>query len=316
MKDINDLFNNTSLYTKEVFKVFELGANGYNKVDSEYNRMINVLGFNNNKIVTLCNECNKEFPFEYTSYSCYFVDREPTDVYELYITKSIGTEPGARISTNTGRYIGRKVYEKDQFLDKRWFITYYFNCTNDENHKYIMHVTLELDNGCFILTKTGQFPSMLDVHGFDFDRYKKQLKKISAYEDYKKADLSNADHFYVGAYAYLRRIFEKMINRYINENALKPEDNRMETKIEITKAYFDPRIQNLLKNLYGILSVSIHELDEEESQDYYNYLKAVIDMQLEFEYTEQEKNNQSQELTDILSKIKSGIKTKTQNNKQ
>ena len=60
--------------------------------------------------------------------------------------------------------------------------------------------------------------------------------------------------------------------------------------------------------MYSILSKSIHELDEEKSKNYYQYLKAVIDMQLEFEYTEDEKNNQSKQLNSILNKIVNEIK--------
>lgn len=310
MRDINDLFNNTSLYTKEVFQIFELNHNGYTKNDDEYNRMINCLGFNNDKIITLCTGCNKEFPFKYQLSPYYLDENGVTESETLYIVKSSGAEPGARISTDTGRYYGRDTYEKKLLINKKWFITYYFNCANNYDHKYIMLVSLESNNGSFILTKVGQSPSMLDIHGFDFDKYKKQLIRINAYEDYKKADLSNADHFYVGAYAYLRRIFEKMINKYIIDNDIEICDDHMETKIDKTKQFFDPRVQKLLKNLYGILSISIHELDENESKDYYNYLKAIIDIQLEYEYTEDEKDNQSRELNSIIDKIKAGIKTK------
>lgn len=142
---------------------------------------------------------------------------------------------------------------------------------------------------------------MLTVKGFDFDKYKKFLDMINAYEDYKKADLCNSDHFFVGAYAYLRRIFEKMIKFYLGDKEL--TDNHMDTKIDAVKDNFDPRVKKMLKNLYGILSISIHELDEDQSKEYYTYLKAVIDMQLEYVKSEDEKDKQSKNLEDILSKI-------------
>ena len=49
-------------------------------------------------------------------------------------------------------------------------------------------------------------------------------------------------------------------------------------------------------------------LDEEQSKEYYSYLKAVIDMQLEYEKTEEEKDKQSKDLEGILSKIASLVK--------
>ena len=64
----------------------------------------------------------------------------------------------------------------------------------------------------------------------------------------------------------------------------------------------------MLKNLYGILSKSIHELDENQSKNYYDYLKAVIDIQLEYEFTEAEKEKQTKELNSVLNKIASDIK--------
>ena len=136
--------------------------------------------------------------------------------------------------------------------------------------------------------------------------YKKQLDDINAYEDYKKADLSNADHFYVGVYAYLRRIFEKIINKYLDEQEIK--DNHMNTKINMVKDKFDSMMHKLLKNLYEILSISIHELDEEQSKEYYVYLKTIIDVQLENVKIESDKGNQSKTLESVINKIKKDIK--------
>ena len=99
----------------------------------------------------------------------------------------------------------------------------------------------------------------------------------------------------------MRRIFEKLILFYLGEAKL--DDNHMDTKINFVKDKFDPRIRGLLKNLYGILSKSIHELDEDESKEYYIYLKTVIDMQLEYMNTEEEKEKQSKRLGKILNEI-------------
>ena len=200
-------------------------------------------------------------------------------------------------------------YGKEVLLNNKiWYIEYEFTCTNNNSHNYMMMISLELKDGKFIVRKIGQNPSMLTVKGFDFDKYKKFLESIDAYNDYKKADLSFAEHFYAGAFTYLRRIFEKMINFYLGDTKLK--DNHMDTKIDAVKDKFDPRIQELLKQLYGILSISIHELSEEESKEYYEYLKAVIDMQLEYIKTENDKDTQSKNLGSVLNKITNLVKNK------
>ncbi len=299
-KNLDYLFNNVSLYTKEEFRVFELKENKYELNDDELQRFNKYIGINKNKIVTLCHKCKMEFPFNVEKR---FFDEISSSMSILILTKNYQNAPGGRFECKSGTVYGAMPpYSKEYLLDGGiWYVEYCMKCTKDYGHKYVMMLSIELKEGKFIVRKIGQNPSMLTVKGFDFDKYKRILERLNAYEDYKKADLSNADHFYVGAYAYLRRIFEKMVKHYLKDRKL--DDEHMDTKIEAVKEYFDPRVQKLLKNLYGILSISIHELDEEESKEYYEYLKAIVDMQLEYMNTEEEKLKQSKELEGVISRI-------------
>lgn len=306
---IDYLFNEVSLYTKEVFNVFELKDNKYEYNKEEFFRFLYYIGIKQEKLITYCHKCKKEFPFEVDlelfEFERYMIDKTRTSC--MTVTKGDSFDAG-KIIIRDGSVSGKQPpYNKDDLIDNKiWYIEYFFSCTNNRFHKYMMMISIELKDGKFIVKKIGQNPSMLTVKGFDFDKYKKFLDKINAYEDYKKADLCNADHFYVGAYAYLRRIFEKMIVFYLGDMELK--DDHMDTKIDAVKDSFDPRVKKMLKNLYGILSISIHELDEEQSKEYYTYLKAVIDMQLEYIKSEDEKDKQSKDLEGILSKIANLVK--------
>lgn len=307
---IETVFNDNSLYTAKSFKLFTLEDNKYEYNEETAKEMIEYLGLDTDKIITRCNECKKEFPFDVKKKCIDFLSDINETTNYMQVTTNFSNAPSGRIYMDGGKiWGGMPPYpEKNLLSYNKWYIEYQFTCNNDSNHRYLMILSIEQKKDTFIIKKVGQDPSMLDVHGFDFDKYKKQLEKLKAYDDYKKADLSNADHFYVGAYAYLRRVFEKMLNKYIKDNNVTLEDEHVDTKIKSVKEYFDPRIKDLLKNLYSILSKSIHELDEEQSKNYYQYLKAVIDMQLEFEYTEDEKNNQSKQLNSILNKIVNEIK--------
>lgn len=308
--DLQYLFNDVSLYTKEIFNVFELKEGKYELNKANMENFVKYVGFGRSKIISYCHKCKKEFPFSVTTKYIDFYDNIQNGVPTMIITKGFSNSPGGRIETINGTIWGAMPPYPEEYLlnNKIWYVEYYFECTNNKSHKYLMVISIEFKDGNFIVRKIGQNPSMLTIKGFDFDKYKKQLEKIDAYDDYKKADLSNADHFYVGAYAYLRRIFEKMVNNYIiNKNDIK---KHMDEKIDMVKSNFDPRIQKMLSNLYGILSVSIHELDEEESKEYYQYLKAIIDIQLEYQYTESEKDSQTKKLESILNKITNGIKIK------
>lgn len=305
---IDYLFNEVSLYAKETFDVFELKDKQYHLKKEELIKFLYYIGASQDKLVTYCHKCKKEFPFDVNRKIFEFYDNDITVDSAIYITKVAGQFGRGRLEITEGRIDGlQPPYNIDYLEDNRiWYVEYFFTCTNNNMHNYMMMVSIELKDGKFIVRKIGQNPSMLTVKGFDFDKYKKFLDNINAYEDYKKADLCNAEHFYVGAYAYLRRIFEKMIVYYLGDTELK--DDHMDTKIDAVKNKFDPGVNKMLKNLYGILSISIHELNEEESKEYYTYLKAVIDMQLEYIKSEAEKDKQSKDLEGILSKIANFVK--------
>lgn len=304
-KNLDYLFNDVPLYTKEEFKVFELKEDKYELNEEELERFNIYIGIDKEKLVTICHKCKKEFPFNVEKRFLHSIN---SNLSVLSLTNN--NPVGGRYECKSGFIYGEMPpYSKDELSDNEiWYVEYCMKCTKDAKHKYFMMISIELKSGKFIVRKIGQNPSMLTVKGFDFDKYKNILEKLNAYEDYKKADLCNADHFYVGGYAYLRRIFEKMIIFYLNGKVL--EDNHMTTKIEEVKENFDPRIKDLLKNLYGILSKGIHELEEEESKQYYSYLKTIIDMQLEFMSTEAEKEKQTEELKKEIDKIANLVNNK------
>ncbi|MDD4376415.1 MAG: hypothetical protein PHR25_06555 [Clostridia bacterium] len=307
-KDLSFLFNEVPLYTSETFNVFDLDNNQYSLNKEEYARFLVYIGILQEKIISLCHKCKKEFPFEVDREFFLVENNGKRNEHYMPITNPNSYDIDGRIRLYNGTIEGAQPpYGKDKLLQNHiFYIHYIFQCANSDNHNYMMMVSVELKDGKFKVRKIGQNPSMLTVKGFDFDKYKSFLEKINAYEDYKKADMCNSEHFYVGAYAYLRRIFEKMIKNYVGKTKLK--DDHIDTKIDAVKDQFDPRTSGLLKNLYGILSISIHELDEETSKEYYSYLKAVIDMQLEFVKSESDKDNQSKDLNAVLNKIVNLVK--------
>ena len=296
-KNLDYLFNDVPLYTKEEFKIFELKDDKYYINKEELQRFNKYIGF------------KMDFPFEVRKR---FFNDIHNNIQSLVLTDKNCSMALARYYCEDGSIDGLRIpFPREYLLNNRiWYVEYSFKCTNDEHHIYFLMISIELKEGMFIVRKIGQNPSMLSIKGFDFSKYEKILNRFNAYEDYKKADFSNAEKFYVGAYAYLRRIFEKMINYYMGERVTEIEGSSMENKIDSVKEKFDPRVRKLIKNLYGILSKSIHELDEEDSKDFYEKLKAVIDMQLEYIFTEEEKEKQSKDLESVIGKITNSVKKK------
>ena len=303
-KNLNYLFNELPLYTKEEFEIFNINNdNKYEVNEQKMKDFCNFIGVHQSKIITYCHRCKKEFPF-LVNKKC--IEMENNSIQEsntIILTENFINAPCGRLDIQTGDIWGGLPPYNSNFMlnNKIYYIEYLFECANNNDHRYIMIISVELKDTKFIVRKIGQNPSMLTIKCFDFDKYKKILEEIDAYEDYKKADLSYADKFYVGAFAYLRRIIKKLLKKFIGGKIL--EDDHIDTKIKFAKELFDPRIQGALKNMYSILSISIHELDEEISKEYYEDLKAVLDMQFEFMKTEYDKKKQSERLSGTLSKI-------------
>ena len=301
---LDDLFNKVELYNELKFELFKKDKErNYYEFDSTVlNTIVNILGLNQKNITSFCKSCNMQYPFEKLLYGdeSFFISGPEREVV-LLNKKSF-------ISLNDGDLHNKKeTFEDNDLYDLYISIyEYTFTCTKDNNHEYSMFLLIKREKQFFTITKIGQYPSMMEVWGFDFDGYKNQLNKLKAYNDFKKAELCFADGFVAGAYTYLRRVFEKMLNDYCQGIDLL--DDRAETKIKACKDRFDPRIHSMLKNLYKILSKGIHELDDEGASDYYQYLKAVIVMQLQHIKEMDDKEKQTASLEKDINEIAKRIK--------
>lgn len=309
INDLNFVFNEMPIYSKETFNILCEEEKGIYKIDeTEINRFLNYINTKSGKIITNCIWCDKEFSFNYFR-DLYTIERsyvKETNKIRIAFLDNEGLYISLLNEIIDGN-INKQILEND-LIEKNYYMTYYINCNNIPKHIYSLYLFIKVQRDKIIVTKIGQYPSMLSVKGFDFDKYAKQLKKYNAYDDYKNADLSMSNNFHAGAYTYLRRVYEKQLNFYVDKDKPQLSDNRTETKIKAVKENFDPRIHEHLNNLYGILSIGIHELDEDESKDYYEYLKAMIDMQLQFEKMKDEEEKQSKTLNTKISNIVSKLK--------
>lgn len=306
------------MYSKETFTILSKQDQLIYKIDKmELMRFFKYINTDTGKIITNCIWCNKEFSFNYNC-NTYLMDSEDyiRECSDIRIAFPEGD--GLKISLTNGHiwgFVNQQILQED-LIERNYYLTYYISCNNNPTHLYSLNLLVRVQKDKLIVTKVGQYPTMLSVKGFDFDKYKKQLKRYDAYEDYKNADLSMANNFHAGAYTYLRRVYEKQLNYYVEKDKPVLTDNRTETKIKAVKSNFDPRIHEHLNNLYSILSIGIHELDEEESKDYYEYLKAMIDMQLQYEKAKDEEDKQTKSLSTKISNIVNALnKRKSKNDK-
>jgi len=131
------------------------------------------------------------------------------------------------------------------------------------------------------ITKIGQYPSLADMATGDTSQFEKALGKSRLHELNKAIGLA-AHGVGIGSYVYLRRVFESLIEdahaKAKVEKGWLEEDyqkGRMKEKVSMLKSFL-PRFIVEHPQLYGILSLGVHELTEEECLKNFEVLKAGI----------------------------------------
>jgi hypothetical protein len=124
-----------------------------------------------------------------------------------------------------------------------------------------------------IVQKIGQYPSLADLEQNVIKKYSKVLSKNDL-RDLSKAVGLHAHGIGAGAFVYLRRVFEGMIEKSYTESIKEGTWNkaidfkRIDMKEKIDN--LEPYLPNFIyKNpiIYGILSAGIHSLEEDKERE-------------------------------------------------
>ena len=180
---------------------------------------------------------------------------------------------------------------------------------------YLIHIEYDKDDDDNILSisKVGQYPSVADFHIGQVRKYNKVLPEDKMREFTKAIGLA-ANGVGIGSFVYLRRIFEYLVFEAL-EIAKRENDkfdvdafnaSRMSEKIQMLSGYLpDFLVEN--HTIYGILSMGIHELSEEDCKKYFSILRESIEMildeKLESRQKELKKKNIRQTLSQIVGEI-------------
>lgn len=183
-----------------------------------------------------------------------------------------------------------------------------FNAMADCNHKMIIDF-MKIDNETIM--KIGQFPSIYDMNeNINNKKFLKLLtKEYASY--YKTACSLYSFNSCIGALAYLRRIFEKLLIDVFNDNkdelSIEFDDYkklRMEDKIKEIKIYLPDIMQEQgFNTIYTKISDGIHNLTEEECSSIFPILKEGIEEILIERLEKQEKEKRKKELSNKLSNL-------------
>lgn len=192
------------------------------------------------------------------------------------------------------------------FLNKPFSIV--LQCSRDANHLNIYHFLLK-DRS---LRKIGQYPSLADVQ---FPRLKKYNKVLSTQlrGELARAIGLHAHGVGVGAFVYLRRIFEKLLDQAYNRARVRPtwDDTVYEKSrvIERIKLLSSDLPKSLVDNvgIYSILSKGIHELRDDECLRHFEVMRLGIEMILDEEVERQDKAQRESALNSQISKLKATL---------
>jgi len=198
-----------------------------------------------------------------------------------------------------------KSSDRDQAIKDGKF-EHVIECQRYPVHKYVFYFHLH----AMRLTKVGQFPSIADIASADIEKYRPLLK--AHFAELSKATGLASHGVGIGAFVYLRRIFERLIQQHYDELPLPVEDfggMRVDEKIGALKAVLPPALVRN-KATYGILSKGLHELDEETCKAYFPVVRAAIIQILEQDFQAREKRLAEQNLEAEIAKIAGDVNAK------
>lgn len=171
--------------------------------------------------------------------------------------------------------------------------------------KEIVTVISFLDTKTKTIQKIGQYPSIANFHIAKIKDYQKVLNPEKIKEFTRAIGLAS-NGVGIGSFVYLRRIFEHLLENEHQKAKLTDDWNdelyvrsKVVEKIELLKNNL-PSFLVENKTLYGILSVGIHSLEENECLQYFETVKIGIELILDEEL---EKYRKEEKILDAKKKI-------------
>jgi hypothetical protein len=162
-------------------------------------------------------------------------------------------------------------FQKSKYFDSTLTLT----CARNSDHE-IKFFLLVMDG---VVQKVGQYPSFADIALDESKSYGNILTEDDKAELHKAIGLA-AHGVGIGSFVYVRRIFERLIQKRFEEfkdvEKWVVEDFknlRMTEKIDFLREHL-PKFLVENKKIYGVLSLGIHELDEEECLQFFEIMKA------------------------------------------
>lgn len=194
----------------------------------------------------------------------------------------------------------------------------YFACQRDTTHLIVPVLHIEAASRFTItnsfeavgkeefacrIEKIGQSPSHADIANGELKEFAKIMEDVDRREFIRANGLA-AHGVNIGAFVYLRRVFERLVDR-ARDRAGEQIDlevfrtSRMSEKIDLLKDNV-PDFMIANKEVYSALSIGIHELEEDKCGALYEILKASCVLMIEKEKELLEKRKKESDLSKAI----------------
>lgn len=159
-----------------------------------------------------------------------------------------------------------------------------------------------------VLTKVGQYPSFADFHHEAVKRYRGSVPGQQLADLTRAINLAAHD-IGIGAYVYLRRVFEWLIED-AHQVAMTQNDwdesaytaARMRERIDLLRGHL-PEFLVEHPQMYGLLSAGIHELTEKACLENFDLLRVAIELVLDERLEKREREAKIRRAKESLARV-------------
>ncbi len=270
----------------------------YEKIDWEGEDcwdILNILYFNGT-FDSFCVECKKESTFEGRH-------KRPSNLIFDANNEAIAKSMNAKYYRPQGSNMEQGTYEvvvectRNRIHKQRFFFLVKKIVTIENKKTKILEQSFQ---------KIGQHPSFGDLNIPKIKKYTSILNNTQIGEFNRAIGLASHD-VGIGAYVYLRRVFESLISEAYNEasestrwNDDKYITSRMSDKIKMLKKYL-PTFLVENKSMYSLLSKGVHELSEEDCLKNFSVLRVGVELILDEKLEKKEKAKKIAEAKNAIS---------------
>lgn len=203
-------------------------------------------------------------------------------IFKINIDNTLKVNINNSLSSMGGIDSGSNVESTSRFI-KSILSNLSFTCSKNQSHK--INICVHFSDKDTVI-KIGQYPAITHLQFRDISKYDKELKRFA--DEYRTSLRLFSQNIGIGSFVYLRRIFEQVVEN-VHQELIKETKwdehkykklNRMEDKINMCEEFrsvFPDEIKKYKIRIWKLLSIGIHELEENECMQMYPILKFLME---------------------------------------